>query len=460
VISSKPFLAGFLLLMSCVPRTQAQTATVNWNNQDQVIDGFGASDAFENSPMTSSQAALFFSPTTGVGLSLVRTKVPDDGSCATINATCAGEVSDMQLAVANGARVWSTSFSPPASMTTNGSVDCTAGTGNGSLKADAYSAFATYLANHVRSLTSLYGISPYAVSVQNEPFDCEKYDSAAWTPEQLDAFVKINLGPTFASAGLSTTLIVMPESSRYGSLVSLAGETMGDPDAAAYVGINAWHDYDDAPSVTNPYASQNKRYWETEVSALPGVGPSLCGGCWDPSIADALLWAQIVDNRIAVANANAWHYWRFIGLNPTDNEGLINPSGPVSKRLYMLGNYSKFVRPGSYRIDATHTPQSGVLVSAYKTSASGALVIVVINQNSSNVSQSFELNGTTLSSVTPWITSADLNLAEQAAVTVSGGSFTFVLPGSSITSFVGNTKITAGASAPKPPTRLAATVKQ
>ena len=109
--SSKPFLAGFLLLLFCVPRVQAQTAAVNWNDEDQVIDGFGASDAFENSPMTSSQAALFFSPTTGVGLSLVRTKVPDDGSCATINATCAGEVSDMQLAIANGARVWSTSFS-------------------------------------------------------------------------------------------------------------------------------------------------------------------------------------------------------------------------------------------------------------------------------------------------------------------------------------------------------------
>ena len=89
---------------------------------------------------------------------------------------------------------------------------------------------------------------------------------------------------------------------------------------------------------------------------------------------------------------------------------------------YMLGNYSKFVRPGFYRIDATHTPQSGVLVSAYKTSSTGALVIVVINQNTYNVSESFALDGATASSVTPWITSASFDLVQQSDVSVSGGS--------------------------------------
>ena len=31
---------------------------------------------------------------------------------------------------------------------------------------------------------------------------------------------------------------------------------MGEPAAAAYVGIIAWHDYDGAPSVTNPLLPQ------------------------------------------------------------------------------------------------------------------------------------------------------------------------------------------------------------
>jgi glucuronoarabinoxylan endo-1,4-beta-xylanase len=233
---------------------------------------------------------------------------------------------------------------------------------------------------------------------------------------------------------------------------------MQDPAAATYVGINAWHDYDDKSSAINPYASQNKLYWETEASALPGIGPSLCGGCWDPSIADALLWAQIVDNRMAVGNANAWHWWVVIGDTNNDNAALIGPDQiTIAKRAYMLGNYGKFVRPGFYRIDATHTPQRGILVSAYKNPNSGSLVIVVVNQNSSITTQTFTLDGITVSRMTPWVTSADLDLVEQSDVSVASGSFTYGLAGSSITSFVGIA--TASSAQPAPPARLAAAVR-
>jgi glucuronoarabinoxylan endo-1,4-beta-xylanase len=120
----------------------------------------------------------------------------------------------------------------------------------------------------------------------------------------------------------------------------------------------------------------------------------------------------------------------------------------------MLGNYSKFVRPGFYRIDATHTPQVGILISAYQNQATGALVIVAINQNSSNVSQSFTLSGVTASSMTPWVTSANLNLIQQSDVSVVNGSFTYSLPAYSITSFVGETTALLA-----PPTGLAAIVR-
>ena len=67
-------------------------------------------------------------------------------------------------------------------------------------------------------------------------------------------------------------------------------------------------------------------------------------------------------------------------------------------------------------IDATHVPQSGVLVSAYRDIADGVLVIVVINQNTTNVSQSFGVNGTTLPTMTPSITSASFNLTSDQDV--------------------------------------------
>jgi glucuronoarabinoxylan endo-1,4-beta-xylanase len=438
-------LAGFVLFLAGAPRGHAQSAVVDWNNVHQEIDGFGASSA--NEGLTPAEGKFFFSTGPGsIGLSLMRASIPVDGSCATVNAACAGQwqVSNMKLAIANGAKVWSSSWSPPASMKTNRSTLCQIGASISFLNTNSYAAYANYLANYVKTIQNLYGIPLYALSMQNEPDFCPNtYAGAEWTAANLDTFIKTNLGPTFAAQGLTGTLIMTPESSHWNTLNTLASATMNDPAAAQYVGIIAWHDYDDAATVINPFAGMGKKYWETEASATSTVGPSPCGGCWDPSMADALMWAQIVDNRMAVANANAWHYWILLnGVN--DNAGLTGSDGvTIPKRTYMLGNYSKFVRPGFYRIDATHTPQSGVLVSAYRNAASGAVVIVVINQNSSSVSQSFMFNGTNPVSMAPWITSVSLNLAQQPDVAVSSGSFTYTLPAASVTTFVGVTSTPA-----------------
>jgi glucuronoarabinoxylan endo-1,4-beta-xylanase len=424
--SSKTILSGFLLLLFCASHSQAQTATINWNNTHQVIDGFGASDAFELAPLTSAQADLFFSSTRGIGLSLLRTNIPEDGSCSTVNATCAGEVSDMQIAIANGAKVWSTPWSPPASMKSNRSV-----TEGGDLLADSYSAYASYLANYVKSLKNFYGIDLYALSVQNEPESGHNWDSAVWTPANFATFIGANLGPTFAADGLPT-LIIMPETFQWQDLAEYESPTMSNSKTAAYASIIATHNYAYDGIGEPSYLSgqnENKHLWETE--ACDFAAP-------DPSISSALKYAQSINNWMTISNANAWHYWYLINRN-IDNEGLMDSAGIATKRLYMMGNYSKFVRPGFYRIDATPTPQNGVSISAYKSSSSGALVIVVINQNSSNVSQSFELDGATVSSVTPWITSASFDLVQQSKVPVSGRSFVYSLPAASITSFVGTT---------------------
>jgi glucuronoarabinoxylan endo-1,4-beta-xylanase len=433
--------SAFLLVSLYALEGRAQTVTVDARVVHQTIDGFGASNAYESAPLTSAQAEFWFG--TGpadIGLSLLRTELPDDGSCGTVGSACAGTyVSDMKLAAAMGVKIWSTPWSPPASMKSNGSTICNTGSGAGSLSVGSYAAYATYLTNYVKSLKAR-GIDLYALSIQNEPDYCPTtYDGALWSGPQFDTFVGTNLGPAFASAGLTgKTLIMMPESSQWGSFSSQSAPTMGDSKAAGYIGINAWHDYDDAASITNPYVSQGKKFWETEASAGSGFGPSLCGGCWDPSMADGLLWAAIVDDRLAVANANAWHYWWLVDPGSDDNEALTGADGvTIPKRTYVLGQYSRFVRPGFRRVDATHTPQPGVLATAFADPA-GPLVIVAINQNASSTSQTFALVGAPAMSMTPWITDATSNLAVQAVVGVSAGAFTYLLPAQSVTTLVLN----------------------
>jgi hypothetical protein len=105
-----------------------------------------------------------------------------------------------------------------------------------------------------------------------------------------------------------------------------------------------------------------------------------------------------------------------------------------------LGNFSKFIRPGYYRMGATEGPQAGVTISAYKNtnnSSPTTFVIVAINYNNNSVNQTFNLTGLTTTSVTPWLTDLGNGLVQQAAVPVSGNSFTFQMPVSSIVSFVG-----------------------
>jgi glucuronoarabinoxylan endo-1,4-beta-xylanase len=303
-------------------------------------------------------------------------------------------------------------------------------------------------------LKTYYNVPLYAISPQNEPDTCFNGTQAeafsAMSGANLDTFIKTNLGPTLAANGQSSTLIMMPETGSYGDLTTYADTCMGDSGCSSYIGITAFHDYDNASSPTNPYSTS--QFWETEVSGPPG--PSLCNGCWDPSIADALMWAGIVHTNL-VSGVTAWHYFWYVDPTGTnENSGLINPamSTPISIRTYAIAQWAKFVRPGWVRIDATANPESGVDITAFKNPSTGAFAIVAVNQNTSGSAINFSLAGFAPASVTPYVTSATLSLSPQSNVSVSNSSFTYTLSGQSITTLVGST------SAPSAPTSLSATV--
>ncbi len=455
--------AAFFLFLAGPVGAQAQTATVNWTNVHQAIDGFGASDHSEPALSSAQQAFLFGTGPGQIGLSLLRVGVTnnseDPGDCTSVSTSCAGiHVNDMQAMIANGGRVYASPWTPPPAYKTNGDGTCTAGSGNGALISGDYGAYATWLANFVQSLKTEDNISLYAISVQNEPDQCQDYDSALWSAANIDTFIKTNLGPTFASDSLST-LILIPENAGYGGITGPnGGGTCGtDTSCTNYVGGYNWHDYDASFSGTNTVPADpapsgwagGKKYWETEASCGPGFGPSFCESGYNTDLTDALGWAAVIDQRIAGDGANAWFYWWLYESSATDDQSLISDSTPYPKRAYILGQYSKFVRPGDYRIDATRQPQSGVSVSAYQNPATNTLVIIATNYTGSAVSQTFNItNAPTFSSVTPTITSSSLNLAAQPSVPVSGNSFTYTLSDQSITTFVGSTV------APSAPTNL------
>ena len=410
----------------------AQVCTVNWTNVHQRIDGFGASSAWRGT-WNDAQADMFFSTNTGIGLSLLRNHITAASSTSASATPSTSEWSIMQKAQARGAKVWSAPWTPASGFKSNNGPNGGNYLGSGANVTNLN--YASQLANYVLSMKTSYNVNLYAISVQNEPdANVTTYEACKWTGQQIHDFTT-NLYNALVAKGMGSTKIIIPESQNWSSNPGLYTPTLNDPTAAADVSIIANHNYvanNQVGDTTTPAAlsTSGKASWETEVSQI--------GGSYDGSINNAIYWAGRIHLFMTAAQANAWHYWWLISQN-SDNEGLTDTSGNPAKRMYVLGQWSRFVRPGYYRIGATTTGTA--LISAYNntSSSSSNFAIVAVNTNTSTaISQTFNLtNFPTVSSVTPWITSATLSLANQTPVTVSGSSFTYTLPALSVVTFVG-----------------------
>ena len=452
---------GFCLSCALVLHTRPAAAdpgdvVVNWNAEHQVMRGFGASSAFFGAQISSQDADWFFSKDTGIGLSLLRIQiglpsdVRADGSEPT-NASpvaTAPELATAKQAVARGAKVWASAWSPPPvwKTTNNRSGSGSGFTGN-SLQPARYQNYADYLASFVQSMAS-QGVPLTALSPQNEPDYVATWDNAQWSGSQMVTFIRDNLGPTFARRGL-TTAIVAPDSASWANLPSYADPLLADPTAKGYTSVIATHPYGNGNLNYSAPRDNGKEFWETEVSQENASGDTP-----DPSMTSALTMALMVQDHLAIANMNAWHWWALtIGQSSLTDSQRMNPAlmqaGVKFKRGYALGNYSKFVRPGFTRIDATAKPNADVSVTAFKDATH--LALVAINTSGSSRTQTFRVYNRAVTSMTPWITSDSLSLAAQAAVAVSGGTLTYTLPARSVTTFFGDATAGGVVGPPPPP---------
>ena len=423
------FALAWLTATVAVTVGHAQSCMVDGNDVHQQIDGFGASSAWQ-SIWTTAQGDMFFSTNngtgrskngtnfsfTGIGLSLLRTRIAPGATTV--------ENSLMQMAQTRGAKVWSSPWSPQASFKSNGNLNGGGFVGNTA----NYQAYANQLAGYVVNLKNTYGINLYALSVQNEPdAKVTTYESCNWTAQQIHDFVPY-LYNALAASNVASTKIILPESQNWPDYSNLVATAMSDS-ASNLVSIVANHNYDGANGpaslVKNSYG---KPLWETEVSLLSGS---------DSSITNGVYYAGRIHLFLTVAQVNAWHYWWLMPGNSTGNQGLTDTNGVPAKRMFALGQFSRFVRPNYYRIGVANN--TGVAqISAYKDSLSPSFAIVAINSNiSASIVQTFGLTNFNASSVTPWITSASLSLAVQTPVGVTNSSFTYTLPPLSVVTFVG-----------------------
>jgi glucuronoarabinoxylan endo-1,4-beta-xylanase len=414
----------------------------------QAIDGFGASSAWTTQYLSDSDADLLFLATNpdggspGIGMSLLRIRAAPDGTSL--------EVQPALKAQARGAKVWATPWSPPSEW-----KDGTDDAGNGgSLDAGYYDAWAARLALFVQNMRDA-GVDIVALSAQNEPTtaavnrgNAAGYESCVYTAKGLTSFIG-RLGLALNDAGLMPPLrIVAPETQDWQDLPGFANTILADPAASQYVGTLATHEYGGSPSMFDwgsLDAGSPRRFWETEIyeQNMPA----------DPGMASALWMAEEMHSALTLASVNAWHFW-WIHPQSRDNSGLYSLSDAgmqPAKRLYVMGNFSRFVRPGFYRVEAAPATQyfavgaSGgqVSVSAYcdgspcdGTSPHQKIVIVAINDSPGTVQQEFDFSGVATGSWQSWVTSDSLDLMPGDVVS-GAAAVKYSLQPYSVTTLVG-----------------------
>lgn len=368
---------------------------------------------------------------------------------------CEGQRYFMQQAKNNGIESFVLfSNSPLVQFTKNGKGYSESGD-NANLKDDCYDDFAEYMAN-VADHFNGEGYNVTHISPVNEPqynWDGHNQEGSGWKNSQVAQLVK-ELDKSLADKN-STTKILIPEAAAWGYLYegntndrANQIEAFWGNGSAHYVGdlshvdnVAGGHSYwtfdnwNDMRSVRQRVAdkagARGLRVWQTEWSMLDKE-PSELGGTYDQvsEFDIALYMSKIIHNDIVKAGCSSWSYWtamsverwsqknRFelikttpAGGNYSDDftaEGTIE----ATPNLWVLGNYSLFVRPGYFRVDLSGADSKDFCGTAY-VSPDGKTVVAVYTNADKNKGVMLDntINGAgTLKTVTRYTTTAKKEL--------------------------------------------------
>jgi O-glycosyl hydrolase len=383
----------------------AETVYIDTNTNYQTIRGFGGMNgAGWIDTLTADQVNTAFGNGDGqMGLSIMRMRIDPDSSKWSI------QVSAAQQAVANGAILLASPWTPPANMKSNNSL-----INGGTLRSEYYSAYADHLISFADYMAS-NSASVYAVSLQNEPDWHPSYESCDWSGSDFVNFL-LSQG-----ARLDSLRLVAPESLNFNH--ALSDPFLNNSNTAAFVDIIGGHLYGSSPKDYPLARSKGKELWMTEH--------------YTDSSNSANDWPLALDvgtelHQSMVANFNAYIWWYI-----RRSYGLLTEDGRISKRGYLMAQYSKFVRPGFVRIAATENPQSGVYITAYKGSGN-QLVVVAVNTSTSQQNIELNLQNASVGSFAKYTTSSTLNLGYGGTHTVSGNQVSLSIDSQSVATFLGS----------------------
>ncbi|HEY5657660.1 MAG TPA: glycoside hydrolase [Myxococcota bacterium] len=350
--------------------------------------------------------------------------------------------------------------SPPITMTKNGKAHPDASSGTTNLADGMETAFARYLADVLAHFRARECIAFTEISPVNEPqWDWENgtQEGNRYSNSDIKRVVA-----ALAAQDLGGARIEIPEAGDISSLYSddyrdyidafydpASPDYLGDVLGHTIAAHSYWSDHPRGGLVTQRARLRAKldgypglEYAMSEYAILGGYG-------WgrDLGIAPALYIARTAHYDLTVAEASSWQWW--LAVSPYDwKDGLVYTDYETadgdfyeSKMLWAVGNFSRFIRPGMVRVGVSRsdgsTPAQDVtnlMVSSYFDEIRNIVVVVFVNWSGQSRNVQLDVQGATIDSLIPYVTSAEADLAAYGELTPAEG---IEIPGRSIVTLVG-----------------------
>lgn len=274
------------------------------------------------------------------------------------------------LAIDPTIRILGSPWSPPAWMKTNNNPK------GGSLKPEYYDAYAQYFVKYIRGMKA-EGIRIDAITIQNEPLHPGNNPSLLMLPEEQATFIKKSLGPAFRTAGIDTKIILYDHNAdRPDYPISI----LNDSEARKYVDGSAFHLYGGPitalTEVHNAHPDKHVYFTEQWIGAPGNLRGDLGWHVKNLIIGATRNWSRtVLEWNLASDPKQEPH----TPGGCTECLGAITLNGNTIIRnpaYYVVATASKFVRPGSVRIQS-NTSEALPNV-AFKT-PDGRKVLIVLN---------------------------------------------------------------------------------
>jgi glucosylceramidase len=274
-------------------------------------------------------------------------------------------------------------WSAPVWMKTNGSFV------GGSLKPEYYGAYANYFVKYIQAMKA-EGITIDAITPQNEPLHGGNNPSMVMQAGEQATFIKNNLGPAFASAGITTKIIAYDHNC---DRPDYPLTVLNDAAAKRFVDGSAFHLYNGSISalsqVHNAHPDKHVYFTEQWVGGPGNFPADLKWHVENLIIGATRNWSRNVLEWNLAADPN---YLPHTPGGCTSCLGALTIGTTVTRNVsyYIIAHASKFVRPGSVRIGSNN---SGSISTVAFKNPEGKKVLIALNKGADAQNFNIKFNG-------------------------------------------------------------------